>query len=1426
MRKPFLFARTMTVSVALAASSWSWAQQERPVTVYGSILSSTAWTTDAAPGLYSFTTEPSTGFSPVKLGEGLTAQGGGVLAGDVYYSINGDRQTLYAYDADTWELLSSRPVSHLTLDMTYDPTTDRIYGCFVDGGAKLGILKPEEGTYEAVADLGSTLTTLFCDAVGTLYGISAGMVVRIDKATGAFEYLGPTGLNPMFAQSATIDPTSGNCYWAAVEADMSSGLYEINMQTYICRRVKTFPDNEEITGLFILPQSPDKAPGRVENLKADFPQGSLSGTVTFTMPSTTTDGTPLAEATAYRLVAGDDTVRGSAQPGTWVSVPLTLPAGRCKLVVTASNAAGTGDKAILPLWAGPDVPSAIGHLRLRRTATTDGTQEATLSWTAPQTGEHGGWFDDASLAYTVVRMPDSVTVATDLQATRLDHLALPSATLGKHWFTVTPHAGGTNGASSVSNKVIAGPALAVPFDGRFGSEADFDLYTVADANGDGKTWTWNQDGGTAHSNGDADATSDDWLITPPLQLSKAGFYKVTFTTRCNSDHTNRIGVSLGTLPEVEDMGTTLLPATEVTTNFSDQTLEARFPVPADGAWHLGFHLTSDAMSQPFDLDNIRVEQMASASAPAAVSGLTATPGAQGTLTAEVSFTLPTATIDGQPLQSLTKADLYRNDTLLQTFSGDDATPGKAVTYADAAAGAGLNAYKVVASNASGAGNDTTVTAWVGIDVPAGVANVEAVETRDGVVAVTWEAPAAGAHGGYIDPQSLTYSVKRNGWLDIPVGEGARSATDSIDGLDGQQRWVSYTVAATSSAGTGNGVASPYVPAGKPYGVPFEESFANGRAIHGDWLSFPVMGQQSWMPAYNTDAQDADNGVMGYANYGPAAPCRLMSPKILLEGTLKPRLSFCVSHSDIADTLRVWVFPDGAEPQAVAAIDLNGGQNQWQETVVDLAPFVGRHHMQLGFTTQRVPGSARLYIDNIKVTDALNCNLEATELKTPTSLRAEEEKEVKAVVTNVGTQAVSTWHVGFYNGATLLATVAGTALQPGESTEVACTVKPTVRDHGQLRLMAVVGCEGDENAANDTVRTTLPIYAPDLPMAEGLAAAWNGSAVDIGWNAPDFSKMPPTAITDDFESYEAFTISDLSPWTIVDKGGNQYSMEFQTADGRWITYPHSGDAISFQVIDLSQVIATEADGWTSVSGNKILISPYTGSKKQDWLISPLLYEGAQTIRVNAKSLNFHDYGLETLRVYVSTTDTNPDNFTLLAERPDVPEQWTEYSFDLPEDANHFAIVAEGINSALFLDDITYVADGAPARQLALQGYNVWRDGTLLNDTPVGDTRYTDITAMAGHDYTYQVTVAYDEGESDYTAPVSVSTTGITDVNAKTASVKAGKGFVTVTVPDGTEASLWTTDGRRAAKAVGTATWNVAPGCYIVKAGPTTRKVVVR
>lgn len=78
---------------------------------------------------------------------------------------------------------------------------------------------------------------------------------------------------------------------------------------------------------------------------------------------------------------------------------------------------------------------------------------------------------------------------------------------------------------------------------------------------------------------------------------------------------------------------------------------------------------------------------------------------------------------------------------------------------------------------------------------------------------------------------------------------------------------------------------------------------------------------------------------------------------------------------------------------------------------------------------------------------------------------------------------------------------------------------------------------------------------------------------------------------------------------------------------------------------------------------------------------------------------------------------------------------------------------------------------PRSKLDLIGYNVYRDGVRLNDTPLTSAGYTDDGVADGSNHTYAVTAVYKQGESNYSNEFSTVSTGINTIesNAKTASV---------------------------------------------------------
>lgn len=75
-----------------------------------------------------------------------------------------------------------------------------------------------------------------------------------------------------------------------------------------------------------------------------------------------------------------------------------------------------------------------------------------------------------------------------------------------------------------------------------------------------------------------------------------------------------------------------------------------------------------------------------------------------------------------------------------------------------------------------------------------------------------------------------------------------------------------------------------------------------------------------------------------------------------------------------------------------------------------------------------------------------------------------------------------------------------------------------------------------------------------------------------------------------------------------------------------------------------------------------------------------------------------------------------------------------------------------NKAVVIDDITFTPATAPVEPLAIEGYNIYRDGIKIADC--SDETYLDTSAVEGT-HTYNVTTRYHLGESLLSNPADVS-----------------------------------------------------------------------
>lgn len=325
-------------------------------------------------GIY---TIPSDGTTSMTLGVAdIKPNGGGVLAGGKYYSMSyrlgfwGDLNVTYkVFDATTWDCEKTQSFSNdwsaVAMDMAYDTTDGKVYGCFYtkDGkGFVFGTLDLDDRTRTEITTIASDNPWYGVASApdGTLYAIDkSGKLMTVNKTTGATVTIGNTGLAATEIASAAIDPKNGRMYYSRYNSS-ESAIYEINRTTAEATLVAGF-DGCQFFGLNVPPVAAEAgAPAPVTNLTASFPGGSLEGTLAFDAPVTTTDGNPASGEITYAVsINGVESLTGTTQYGASVSLPVTVSAaGNYEFTVTVSKDGESSAATSVSSWAGNDVPKS------------------------------------------------------------------------------------------------------------------------------------------------------------------------------------------------------------------------------------------------------------------------------------------------------------------------------------------------------------------------------------------------------------------------------------------------------------------------------------------------------------------------------------------------------------------------------------------------------------------------------------------------------------------------------------------------------------------------------------------------------------------------------------------------------------------------------------------------------------------------------------------------------------------------------------------------------------------------------------------------------------------------------------------------------------------------------------------------------------
>lgn len=985
----------------VSASVWAQGQLSVPapsgshyeVALQGSCIYADSWNSlpegEVTPmGIYQMNQTDGYEVKPFLINSAVYSNGGGAFIGNDFWFIWKQRDPtgqvtlcqLEKFDLTTGTRTNlgvcSNDLMITTSGTAVDPTTGNVYGIFWDSAnmqtRQLGIVDYPNGERTTIADISQALYALCCDNTGQLYAVTqAGKLVKVDKEDGMLTEVGNTGVKPYTLQAAAVDQYTNKMYWTAITKDGSEekgALYEVDLATAQATKLADYPDVNEFTVLRVLdPKAKDDAPAPVTNLKALFDKASTTGTVSFTLPVETFVGQTLSGTLAYTVTVDGETVAtGNGNAGQSMSVNLSTTTGLHEIAVTSKNDKGTSPAATVSKYTGYDKPLAPNNVKL---TINEQANKATLIWEAPaQLGENDGYVDVDGLTYNIVRHPDEKEIK-GVSGTSLDDELVPSkATMYSYDVVAVNHA--HKGKAATSNAVMYGTGYDVPWQENFDSKSSLNMFTIIDANHDGSTWTWSQRRTKAviYTYNDKNA-ADDWLITPPIAMEAGKKYRLTF-----DEH-----VTLPKYPEKLEIkwGEGIDPSTYAVampkTTYTNETFETQSIVvtaPADGNYHFGFHVCSDAFQGLLYIDNMGVDVEPEVTAPTAVTNIETAAAEYGMNPVTISFKAPIKAINGKKLASLDRIEVKHKDgSVLHVF--DAPVPGDQLSCKDENAAKGLNEYVIVAYNENGMGKRAEATAFVGTDTPGTPSNVRVSGTEEGELVMAWQAPEKGAHNGYINKSQLSYTaytVDEEGYANV-FKQDIKDNTVSLEGIDnsGDQRTTLFGVSASNKEGDSDIKASNIVVVGDAYKLPFAESFANAHLSYDLWYT-QATGENGFTINDKT-ASDNDGACVSFQAAEGDAMATFCSGKIALAGCEAPVLTFDyygeLGHENtlLAEINRAYI-----DTTAVKVIDFTkeSTPSGWKHAVVNLSQFRNAPYIQLVFLCQIAQAGDEVKIDNIKI----------------------------------------------------------------------------------------------------------------------------------------------------------------------------------------------------------------------------------------------------------------------------------------------------------------------------------------------------------------------------------------------------------------------------------------------------------------------------
>lgn len=681
-----------------------------------------------------------------------------------------------------------------------------------------------------------------------------------------------------------------------------------------------FENSEEFISLFSTKELANPArPEKPEFKSIDFNNGATTGTVTYTLPTKTFDGTALSgNLTWHAYLDGEEKSTGTAAAGSDVAVTFSnVGDGMHAFALAVSKGEEMSRRSSVRKYIGNDTPVMPTHVVLTRSS---------ISWNPVTEGIHGAYIDQSKMTYDVYLNDEHLGLTS---ATSVPVNIPATGELTGYKATVYAVCNGHTSKPTLSNNIVSGDPVDLPID-IVPTAAQFNMMTQYYTNltVEQELWTFEENDGYEEANFAAgwtvepDVEMDSWIFLPPMNINDADkFYSISFNSRLRSgqypDETIEVLLCSDTNPD--GVISTIIDGYTPSAYVYDSK-SALFKVKQPGVYYIGFHCTSAPEQFGCRIKHVKVEDNnITVNSPAAPTDVVATPGQNGALTANVSFKFPTSTFSG--LDAEGKA-LPADAVLTATVSGASVAtvsgkPGETANV-DIATVQGNNTLKIVVATAEGYTSiPSTVNVYTGVAVPASVKNLQAIESEDMMsVTLTWDAPQTGNNGGYIVPEDVTYTIYQiiNGSGSselITLTDGLKETTITIPIEEGAQENAYYLgVMASNVAGTNGLYVMATAVLGTPLSLPIVENFDDPEHPYSTtpWLrqtpSDEYVATLGWAMLKDLDnsyAQSNSGGIVSVGKYSNVKS-RIATPRFSTIG--KESVTLSVEAIDFANAGKI------------------------------------------------------------------------------------------------------------------------------------------------------------------------------------------------------------------------------------------------------------------------------------------------------------------------------------------------------------------------------------------------------------------------------------------------------------------------------------------------------------------------------------------